>query len=79
MSGDQGTHDTSDEQQNYAMQIADRIDAEEAKNLSDGDTSSILSVSSQRLAEAKKAEILSDSKLNPKDKKNSQSQRGASW
>jgi hypothetical protein len=58
------------------MQIADRIDAEEAKNLSDGDTSSILSVSSQRLnlAEAsKKADNLSDSKQNAKDKKNSQS------
>lgn len=72
ISGDQGQNDTSDDQQNYAMQIADRIDAEEGKNLSDGESSSILSANSQRLnqSDAKKPETLSDSKQNPKDKKN---------
>ena len=70
ISGEGGTHDTSDDQQNYERQIADRIDAEEGKNLSDGDSSSILSVNSQRINDARNKDNLSDSKQNPKDKKN---------
>lgn len=46
------THDSSDGAPILAAQIADQIDAEEGQQSSDGNPSSILSVSSARMTES---------------------------